>query len=442
MQGYYLEIVNLLLVAILIVMTAFFVATEFAIVKVRSTRIDYLIEAGNKRAIDAKKILDNLDGYLSACQLGITVTALGLGWLGEPTIMRLLGPIFNNLGINATVASVLSFAIAFFTITFLHVVIGELAPKTVAIQKAEEVTLFLAKPLIFFYRVMYPFIWLLNGSARQFIRLFGFKPINDHDVAHSEEELRLILSESYESGEINKAEMTYVTNIFEFDERLAKEIMKPRTEMVCIYKEDGFDSILEIIHNGQFTRYPVADQDKDNIIGLINIKEILTGRLDPNKEFSIEKFIRPIIHVSEATPIKQLLLKMQKEQIHMAIVNDEYGGTAGLVTVEDILEEIVGEIRDEFDVNESPLIEENANNEYVVSGRLQIEEVNDLLGIELENDDIDTIGGWIFAKKLDATIGTIIEHEGYQFIVEEINGYQIKKIRIIKDQQQDNSTSV
>src|SRR5690625_354156 len=369
MQGYYLEIVNLLLVAILIVMTAFFVATEFAIVKVRSTRINYLIESGNKRAINVKKLLDNLDGYLSACQLGITVTALGLGWLGEPTVMRLLSPLFNELGLNATIASVLSFAIAFFTITFLHVVIGELAPKTVAIQKAEEVTLFLAKPLIFFYRVMYPFIWLLNGSARQFIRLFGFKPINDHDVAHSEEELRLILSESYESGEINKAEMTYVTNIFEFDERLAKEIMKPRTEMVCIYKEDGFDSILEIIHNGQFTRYPVADQDKDNIIGLINIKEILTGRLDPNKEFSIEKFIRPIIHVSEATPIKQLLLKMQKEQIHMAIVNDEYGGTAGLVTVEDILEEIVGEIRDEFDVNESPLIEQS-NDAIVVSGRL------------------------------------------------------------------------
>jgi len=413
-------------------MTAFFVATEFAIVKVRSTRIDYLVDNGNKRALPAQKILNNLDGYLSACQLGITVTALGLGWLGEPTIMRLLSPIFESIGLNPTIGSVISFIIAFATITFLHVVIGELAPKTVAIQKAEEVTLLLAKPLIFFYNVMYPFIWLLNGSARQFIRLFGFKPINNHEAAHSEEELRLILSESYESGEINQAEMTYVTNIFEFDERLAKEIMKPRTEMICIYKEDSFDKIYEIVNDGQFTRYPVAHNDKDNIVGLINIKEILTERYEDENEFSIDNYIRPIIHVSEATPIKQLLLKMQKDQIHMAIVNDEYGGTAGLVTVEDILEEIVGEIRDEFDVDEVPLIEEQDNHTYIVSGRLQIEELNDVLGIELENEDIDTIGGWIFAKQLDVKVGTLIEDQGYQFIVEEINGYQIVRIKVIK----------
>src|SRR5699024_3501707 len=214
-------------------MTAFFVATEFAIVKVRTTRIDVLIEEGNKRAIDARKILDNLDGYLSACKLGITGTALGLGWLGEPTIMRLLGPLFDELGIQATLASVLSFAIAFFIITYLHVVVGELAPKNIAIQKAEAVTLILAKPLILFYKLMYPFILLLNGSVRVFIRLFGFKPTDQHEEANSEEELRLILSESYKSGEINQAEMTFVTNVFEFDERVAKEIMVPRTEMVC-----------------------------------------------------------------------------------------------------------------------------------------------------------------------------------------------------------------
>lgn len=433
MQGNYLEIVNLLLVAILILMTAFFVATEFAIVKIRTTRIDYLIESGNKKAVHVKKILDNLDGYLSACQLGITVTALGLGWLGEPTVMRLLSPIFDELGLNATISSVLSFAIAFFTITFLHVVIGELAPKTIAIQKAEEITFLLAKPLIWFYKLMYPFIWLLNGSARQFIRLFGFQPIAEHEVAHSEEELRLIVSESYKSGEINQSEMTYVNNVFEFDERLAKEIMVPRTEMICFYKEDSFEKNIEVVYEGQFTRYPVADGDKDNIVGLINIKEIFTERFDREKPLSIDKYIRPIIHVSEATPIKQLLLKMQKERIHMAIVNDEYGGTAGLVTVEDILEEIVGDIRDEFDVNESPLIEKKDNNTIVVSGKLQINEINELLGTDLDDEDIDTIGGWIFAKKLDATFGTIVEYKDFQFIVEEIEGYQIKKIKIVKN---------
>ncbi|HLR75287.1 MAG TPA: hemolysin family protein [Virgibacillus sp.] len=425
-----MEMINLLLVALLILMTAFFVAAEFAIVKIRPTRIDYLIESGNKRAVHAKKLLDNLDGYLSACQLGITVTALGLGWLGEPTVMRLLSPLFNELALNETVASVLSFAISFFTITYLHVVIGELAPKTIAIQKAEAITLLLAKPLIWFYKIMYPFIWLLNGSARQFIRLFGFKRIDNHEVAHTEEELRFIVSESYKSGEINQAEMTYVNNIFEFDERVAKEIMVPRTEMVCFYKEESFDTNIELVYDGQFTRYPVAHKDKDNIVGLINLKEIFTASFDKDKPISIEQYIRPIIHVSEATPIKHLLLKMQKERIHMAIVNDEYGGTAGLVTVEDILEEIVGEIRDEFDINESPLIEKS-NDAIVVSGKLQIDEVNNQLGIDVDDEGIDTIGGWIFAKNLDAKEGTTVEYEGFQFIVEEIEGYQIKKVKII-----------
>lgn len=422
----------MLLVAVLIIMTAFFVATEFAIVKIRATRIDYLIETGNKKAIHVKKILDNLDGYLSACQLGITVTALGLGWLGEPTIMRILGPLFDQLEIHATLASVISFATAFFIITYLHVVIGELAPKTIAIQKAETVVLLLAKPLIFFYKMMYPFIWLLNGSARLFIRLFGFKPIDSHEVAHSEEELRIILSESYKSGEINQAEMTYVTNIFEFDERIAKEIMVPRTEMLCFYKEDSFTENINVVYDGQFTRYPVAEGDKDNIVGLVNIKEIFTKVQQEQPASSIEPYIRPIIHVSEATPIKQLLVKMQKERIHMAIVNDEYGGTAGLITVEDILEEIVGDIRDEFDVHEMALIEKKTKDTIVVSGKLQLDEVNELLGIELDTEDIDTIGGWIFTQNLDAKKGTIVEFGDYQFTVNEVDGYQIKKITITK----------
>lgn len=427
-----MDIVNLLLVAILILMTAFFVATEFAIVKIRPSRIDYLIESGNKKAESVKKILENLDAYLSACQLGITVTALGLGWLGEPTIQRLLNPLFEKLNIFPTAASVMSFAVAFLTITFIHVVIGELAPKTIAIQKAEEITLLLAKPLIWFYRLMYPFIWLLNGTARQIIKLLGFKPMDDHEVAHTEEELRMILSESYKSGEINKAEMTYVTNIFEFDETVAKEIMVPRTEMLCFYKDQSFEENIQTVYEGQFTRYPVADGDKDNIIGLINIKDIFTGRFEKDKPLTIDKYIRPIIHVSEATPIRQLLVKMQKERIHMAIVNDEYGGTAGLVTVEDILEEIVGDIRDEFDINESPLIEEKDNDTIVVSGKLQIDELNDLLGIEIAENEVDTVGGWIFAENLEAKEGTVIEHEGFQFIVKETDGYQIKKVKIVK----------
>jgi len=423
------------MVAILILLTAFFVAAEFAIVKIRLTRIDYLISIGNKRASDARKLLENLDGFLSACQLGITVTALGLGWLGEPTVMRLLQPLFDNFGVSPAVSSIFSFLIAFMSITFLHVVIGELAPKTIAIQKAEEITLWLAKPLIIFYKVMYPFIWLLNGTAQLIIRPFGFHAANHHEVAHTEEELRVILSESYESGEINQAEMTYVNNIFEFDDRLAKEIMVPRTEMVCFFLGDSYETNINVIREGQFTRYPVADGDKDHIIGLVNIKRIFTGSMDHNQK-SIEPFIRPIIYVSEGTPIKQALLKMQKERIHMAIVLDEYGGTAGLVTVEDILEEIVGEIRDEFDVNEEPMIEKIDENTLIVDGKLLLTEVNDLITAELIDDDVDTIGGWFITHNIEAKEGTVLEYGSYQFIVEEIDGYQIKKIKIVNNAEQ------
>ncbi|HDR3348200.1 TPA: HlyC/CorC family transporter, partial [Bacillus cereus] len=216
-----MDIFNLIMVAVLVACTAFFVAIEFAIVKVRGSKIDQFVLEGKKGALAAKKVTSNLDEYLSACQLGITVTAMGLGALGEPTIERLLYPLFDKWNINPSIAGVLSLGIAFTFMTYLHVVVGELAPKTFAIQKAEKVTLLLSAPLIWFHKIMYPFIRLLNGSARMITRLFGLRSASEHDVVHTEEELRLILSESYERGEINQAEYKYVNNIFEFDNRIA-----------------------------------------------------------------------------------------------------------------------------------------------------------------------------------------------------------------------------
>ncbi|MBP2076530.1 CBS domain containing-hemolysin-like protein [Oceanobacillus polygoni] len=423
---------NLLAVAVLIAFTAFFVMAEFAIVKVRSTQLEPHIENGKKKAIYAKQVVSHLDEYLSACQLGITITALGIGRLAEPTFERMLHPVFGALELGGALVTTLSIVVSFAFATFLHVVVGELAPKTLAIQKAEQVTLFVARPLMWFYRLLFPFIWFLNGSARLLTRAIGLKPISGHEESHSEEELRLILADSYKSGEINQSEMMYVNNIFDFDERVAREIMVPRTEMIYFSKEDTFEANLDIIREGQFTRYPVADEDKDNIIGLVNLKEVLTGKFDDHKPNTIEKFIRPIIHVSEATPIKQLLLKMQKERIHMAIVNDEYGGTAGLVTVEDILEEIVGDIRDEFDEHEMPEVEQVDENTHLVSGKISLEEVNQLLNIYLADDEVDTIGGWFFTNNLEAEVGAVMEYEGYEFILEEKDGYQIKRIKIVK----------
>jgi CBS domain containing-hemolysin-like protein len=411
------------------------VATEFAIVKIRTSRIDQLIAEGKKGAVSAKKVVTHLDEYLSACQLGITVTALGLGWLGEPTVEKLLHPLFITLNLTESVTHILSFGIAFAVVTFLHVVVGELAPKTVAIQKAEAVTLLLAVPIIWFYKIMYPFIWILNGSARLLVSMFGLKPASEHELAHSEEELRILLSESYESGEINKNELKYVNNIFEFDERIAKEIMVPRTEMLSISIDETFDGIVDIIKSEGYTRYPVVDGDKDNILGFINVKEFLTAKImneDSNEKLKLQSFINPVIRVIETIPIHDLLLKMQKERNHIAILIDEYGGTSGLVTVEDILEEIVGEIRDEFDEDEVSEIRKVSDDHFIIDGKVLIEDVNNLLDTNLSDEEIDTIGGWFLTQKFNAAVGTTVEDEGYLFKVHESDGHHIQYLEVTR----------
>ncbi|KEZ47827.1 MULTISPECIES: hemolysin family protein [Metabacillus] len=431
-----MDIVNLIFVAILIALTAFFVASEFAIVKIRSSRLDQLIAEGKKGAVAAKKVTTHLDEYLSACQLGITVTALGLGWLGEPTVERLLRPVFDNFSINESLSHVLTFGIAFASVTFLHVVIGELAPKTVAIQKAEAVTLLFATPLIWFYRIMFPFIWVLNGSARVITGLFGLKPASEHELAHTEEELRIILSESYESGEINQSELKYMNKIFEFDDRVAKEIMVPRTEIVAASVEKSFQENLETMSMEKYTRYPVVNGDKDHVLGMINLKEIFTDIFslseEERKKSTIEKYIRPVIQVIESIPIHDLLIKMQKERVHMAILVDEYGGTAGLVTVEDIIEEIVGEIRDEFDQDEVPEVQKKGEGHYLLDGKVLIYEVNNLLGLEIDDADVDTIGGWMLTENIDIKQGESIILDGYEFFTKEMDGHLIRVIEIFK----------
>lgn len=426
------------MVAILIAFTGFFVAAEFAIVKVRSSRIDQLVAEGKRGALAAKKVTTNLDEYLSACQLGITVTAMGLGWLGEPTIEKLLHPLFEKWNLNPSISSVLTFGLAFMLMTYLHVVVGELAPKTMAIQKAERVTLLFAAPLMMFYKVMYPFIWVLNGSARVITGLFGLKPASEHEVAHTEEELRLILSDSYESGEINQAEYKYVNNIFEFDNRIAKEIMVPRTEIVGFYLEDSVEEHMKVIQNERYTRYPIFGEDKDDIIGMVNVKDFFIRYMTEDQKdlSSIRSYMRPIIEVMETTPIHDLLLQMQKKRIPMAVLYDEYGGTAGIVTLEDILEEIVGEIRDEYDEDEAPPIQHVNEQHIIVDGKVLISEVKDLFGLHIEEDDVDTIGGWIMMQNHEIEEGQHVEAEGYEFKVLEKDAYQIKRVEIRKMEQE------
>ncbi|MCE4051098.1 hemolysin family protein [Bacillus sp. Au-Bac7] len=429
-----MDIFNLVIIAILIAFTAFFVASEFAIIRVRSSKIDQLMEEGNKNAIAAKKIITNLDEYLSACQLGITITALGIGWLGEETIHDILLPLFHFIHIPEAAVTILSFSISFAIITFLHVVVGELAPKTFAIHKAELITLMAARPLIAFYKVLYPFIWVLNGSARIITRMFGLKPVSENDLAHSEEELRIIVSESFKSGEINQSEFKYVNKIFDFDDRIAKEIMVPRTEIISLEQESNLDDLMDVIQGEQFTRYPITDGDKDHIVGMINVKEIMTA-LIRSKDLSAKKldsYIRPVIRVIETVPIHDLLVKMQKERIHMAILMDEYGGTSGLVTVEDIIEEIVGDIRDEFDMDEIPSIQKVKENHFILDAKLLITQVNSLLSIEMDDEDIDTLGGWILTSDYDATEGDILTFDSYSFKIIEMEDHHIKYVEVMK----------
>ncbi|KGR82884.1 hemolysin family protein [Lysinibacillus odysseyi] len=428
--------INLTIFIILLALTAFFVATEFAIVKVRQSRIDQLVAEGTSRALSAKKVTTHLDEYLSACQLGITVTALGIGMVGESTFEFILHPLFKSVGIPTDTIHWFTIGGAFVIATFLHVVVGELAPKTVAIQKAEAITLAFAKPIMIFYKILYPFIWFLNGSARLLVGLFGMKPASEHELSHTEEELRLLLSESYKSGEINMNELKYVNNVFEFDDKIAREIMVPRTDIVGFDVNATFEEVLTQVSEERYTRYPVYEGDRDNILGFLNIKDFLTlglkNRIRP-ESFELADFINPVVRAIETTPIHDLLQKMQKERIHIAILLDEYGGTSGMVTVEDILEELVGEIRDEFDDDEIPEIRRIGEDHYILHSKVLLDDVAKLLYIELEHADVDTIGGWYYTNDVDLDMDKSLYHEGFTFSIKEKDGHQIQYLEVKKE---------
>lgn len=422
---------NIALVVFLVALNGFFVAAEFAMVKVRSTRLETLVMEGNMRAKYAKNITDHLDAYLSACQLGITLASLGLGWVGEPAVAAMIEPGLTSLGVSSDIMHTISFAIAFSIITALHIIIGELAPKSLAIQKSEGVTLWTAMPLIGFYKLMYPFIFVLNAMSNKLLGAFGVEVVGEHQAAHTEQEIRILMEESHKQGYIDKTELTYVDNIFNFAERHAREVMIPRTDMVCLYTDSSFEENLDIALTEELTRYPLCNEDKDNIIGFIHIKDLLSAAARGQRP-NIRDLVRSVIAVPESMAISDLLKLLQKDRAQLAIVVDEYGGTAGLVTVEDILEEIVGEIQDEFD-EERPLIENRGPDEHSVDGRLLIEEVNEALGLSLDSDTFDTLGGWIYSRiEMPPKVNQKILHEGHEFIIEEVDNRRVNRVFIKK----------
>ena len=422
-------LLDILLVAFLIFMNGFFVAAEFCCVKIRTSRLETLIAEGSSRAGYAKQLTEHLDYSLSVTQFGITLASLGLGWVGEPAIATLILPVTQMLGLPDEVGHTIALAIAFTIITSLHIVLGELTPKSMAIANVEDIMLAIAFPMVLFGRVMRPFVWILNTVANAISRKFGYDVKGENEDAHTEEEIRLLMKESYRQGLINSTEADFVDNVFSFTELNAREIMIPRTDMICLYLDDAPAERIKTILEEQQTRYPVCYEDKDHIIGFIHVKDLLPP-LIRGERLNLRRYIRKALVVPESMDGSVLLRTMQEEGSQLAIVVDEYGGTAGMVTVEDIVEQIVGDIRDEFD-EERESLEWRAGDLCSVDAKLLLEELDDLLGVRIEDEDVDSVGGWLYDQLGDTPrVGQMAAHAGTLLYVEEIDGVRITRVLV------------
>jgi CBS domain containing-hemolysin-like protein len=411
-------VLSLLFTIFLVLLNGFFVAAEFAIVKVRASQLEIKAKSGNKMAPYAQKIVQQLDAYLAATQLGITLASLGLGWVGESLVSKMILSLFNvlNLPLSPELAHSIAFPIAFLTITVLHIVFGELAPKSLAIRKPESTTLGVAVPLRFFYQLFRPFIFLLNGFANSILKLIGLPPVQGQGM-HSAEELLLLLEQGKQSGAIKHTEHELIKNVFHFNERSVKQVMVPRTQIAAIeFPIDNKDLVETVIKEG-YSRMPVYKETIDNIIGIIYAKDLLSI-VKYKEDFSLKEILRPAYFIPETQKISDVLQQFQRQHIHMAIILDEFGGTSGMITLEDIIEELVGEIQDEYD-EEKPTVQKVNSVDYIVNAHAAISDVNELIPSSLpEDDDYDTVAGLmnvIFKKIPD--VGEKTEFRDYEFTI-------------------------
>ncbi len=423
---------NILLTILFVLMNAFFVAAEFAIVKVRSSIVEVSARSGKKLAKISKSIIGNLDVYLSATQLGITISSLGLGWIGEGVVATIIIDIIHLFGftISPELAHKISLPVAFASITFLHIVFGELAPKNLAIQYPEKVTYFVSIPLILFNWMLKPIIWALNSIANLFIKMIGLQVVSEAEgSAHSPEEFRVILQESSDMGAIDQEEQRMIENVFDFSETTVKQIMVPRTKIVAIDVETPTDIVLDKFLNEGYSRIPVYSKDLDNVIGIIYAKDIISIFKHRNI-IILHDILRKPFFVNENDYINVVLKQMQTNKVHIAIVLDEFGGTAGIVSLEDILEELVGEIQDEYD-EETPQFVQINSTTFQINASLPVVDVNEQLPIPLpESEDYETIGGLIITELgRIPDLGEKIRIDNY---VIEILSSTNRKIEIIK----------
>lgn len=421
-------ILKLSAVFALVLLNGFFVAAEFAIVKVRTTQIEPLLRKGQKRAGIAHHVITHLDAYLSATQLGITLASLGLGWLGEPFVAQLLEPVFALAGVTSpAVLATVSFGVAFAFITFLHIVLGELAPKSLAIQRAQTVTLAAAGPLHFFFVIFKPAIWALNETANFFLRSIGIQPVSESELAHSEEELRLLLSHG---TAISTTSRSILLQAMELRKRTVREVMVPRTEVVFLSSDKTLEENIATALDHQFTRYPLCEGDLDNVLGMIHLKDLFRLQNQKGPGSGLLAIKRDVLFVPETMQLEKLLSTFLAKRVLMAIVVDEYGGTAGLITLEDVLEELVGEIRDEFDIE--PLrVQRVSDQEFVLDGTMPLHDFARMFDIAPATKDVVTLSGYVvhlFGRVPDK--GAELRLGPWCATVEVVDGKKVRQIRM------------
>ncbi len=438
------SLIGLIAVVLLIAANGFFVAGEFALVKIRATRINQLAEEGNRTAKVIQTQLAHLDRFIAATQLGITLASLALGWIGEPSLAHLVDPLFAWIGGPAAEAltHTLAIIISFTIITAGHIILGELVPKSIALQRTEAAVFFISRPLQLFAQLFRPFISLMNGVGNAVVRLLGLQTTSEHANVHSAEELEMLVAQSRQGGAIDAQEEELLHHIFDFGEKTVQQVMVPRTEIVGVPVSASLEEVLALFATEQYTRLPVYDGSIENIIGLAHLKDIFLQARMPSTSFNLKSLLRPVLYVTETATIEKLLPQMRSKRIHLAVVLDEYGATAGMVTLEDIVEEIVGEVQDEFDTRERgvrPEVETMPDGTLSVDGLMALTSFADLLGAKPPRSSAHTVGGYVF-ERLDRLpkVGDRVSLENYILRVEELDGRRIARVHV-KRQEEGNS---
>ncbi|MBC7227332.1 MAG: HlyC/CorC family transporter [Thermoflexales bacterium] len=436
MNGLWLSIfTGLLGVLFFVLLNAFFVAAEFGLVSVRRTRVEELVAQGHPTALIVRRALDDPDRFIAATQLGITIASLALGWIGEPALAHLFVPLLEFLPkswVGPTAHSIAA-AIAFACITFLHVVAGELAPKSIALQNPERTAFFVARPMLVVFQIFRPAIWALNGAGNGLLRLLGIRPASGHERVHSVQELKMLIEASQEEGVLEAEEEQMLRAVFDLRSSRAAEVMVPRTEMVCVPADATVEELADLAERTALTKFPVFEDDLDHIVGVVYLKDLLRPIRACQSDLTARALMRDALFLPETVSVADLLAHFRRARQHIAILVDEYGGTAGLVTLEDLLEEIVGDIGDLFEAS-SPQVQHLPDGSVLLDGLMTIDEANEALNLALSDPFYTTVGGLVMGRldRVPAVGDEVVLEDGRRLRVEEMDGLRVARVRLIR----------